>query len=73
MNIESATGTFVFTFDFEKYVKENRFRTLHDFFLIMHFYGKCYLIDPQYWPPIWGDLLNKNFHKNDHIIINLEN
>ena len=36
MNIESATATFVFTLDFEKYTKENIFQTLNAFFLITH-------------------------------------
>ena len=33
MNIESATGTFVFTLVFEKYTKQNIFQTLNAFFL----------------------------------------
>ena len=32
MNIESATGTFVFTLVFAKYTKENIFQTLNAFF-----------------------------------------
>ena len=36
MNIESATGTFVFTLVFAKYTKENIIQTLNAFFLITH-------------------------------------
>ena len=34
MNIESATGTFVFTLVFAEYTKENIFQTLNACFLI---------------------------------------
>ena len=47
MNIESATGTFVFTLVFEKYTKENIYQILNAFFLLhMYFYGQFYFIDP---------------------------
>ena len=53
MNIESATGTFVFTFDFEKYVKENSFQTLNSFFLITNAFLWKMLLDR---PPLIGPL-----------------
>ena len=55
MNIESATETFVFTLDFEKYAKENIFQTLNAFFLIKHaFLWKILLYRPPIIGPIFG-------------------
>ena len=55
MNIESATGTFVFTFILEKYVKENIFQTLNAFFLITHaFLWKMLLNRPPIIGPLFG-------------------
>jgi len=53
MNIESATATFVFTLDFEKYTNENIFQTLNAFFLIPHAFLWIILISR---PPIIGPL-----------------
>ena len=55
MNIESATATFVFTLDFEKYTKENIFQTLNAFFLITHaFLWKLFLNRPPKIGPLFG-------------------
>ena len=55
MNIESATGTFVFTLVFEKYTKENIFQTLNAFFLITHaFLSKMLLNRPPIIDPLFG-------------------
>ena len=55
MNIESATGTFVFTLVFEKYTKENIFQTLNAFFLITHaLLWKMLLIRPPIIGPLFG-------------------
>ena len=56
MNIESATGTFVFTLDLEKYTKENIFQTLNAFFLITHAFSWKMLINrpPQIGGLLWG-------------------
>ena len=55
MNIESATGTFVFTLFFEKYTKENICQTLNAFFLIIHaFLWKMLLIRPPIIGPLFG-------------------
>ena len=51
MNIEVATGTFVFTLVFEKYTKENQ--TLNAFFLITHAFLWKMLLNR---PPIIGHL-----------------
>ena len=55
MNIEVATGTFVFTFVFEKYTKENIFQTLNPFFLITHtLLWKILLNRPPIIGPLFG-------------------
>ena len=55
MNIESPTGTFVFSLVFEKYTKENIFQTLNAFFLITHaFLWKMLLNRPPIIGPLFG-------------------
>ena len=55
MNIELATGTFVFTLVFEKYTKENIFQTLNAFFLITHaLLWKMLLTRPPIIGPLFG-------------------
>ena len=55
MNIEVATGTFVFTLVFEKYTKESIFQTLNVFFLITHaFLWKMLLNRPPIIYPLFG-------------------
>ena len=57
MNIESATGSFVFTLVFEKYTKENIFQTLNAFFLITHtFLWKMLLNKPPILDPLFEEV-----------------
>ena len=58
MNIEVATGTFVFTLVFEKYTKESIFQTLNVFFLITHAFLWKSLLNrpPQIEGLLWGSI-----------------